>query len=399
MDCDDEANKQFCGSMGVQGFPTLKIVRPGKKYGKPVVEDYEGARTASAIVADVVSKINNHVTRVGDKELDKFLEGDKPKALLFTAKGTTSALIRSVAIDYLDVVSVGQVRNKEAKAVEKFGIEKFPTFVLVPAEEGKDPIIYNGELNKKELVEFLKGHVGEPNPDPAPTKGKADKKDKKDKKDKTKAEAGKAKDKKEKPAKSESDEAADTSDETTSAEPAAAPTLEIITIPTISSEETLVEKCLHKKAHTCVLAFVPSESSENGDKVTASLSQLNTKYIRGHRHLFPFLALPSNVDGVDSLRQSLELKADVELVAINGRRQWWRRYEGDFGIESVESWIDAIRMGEGSKMKLPKIIKAEADEKAQPEETKAEETKAEEAKTEEAKAEETKAEEAEHDEL
>ena len=46
VNCDEEANKPLCGQMGVQGFPTLKIVRPGKKAGKPLVEDYQGARSA-----------------------------------------------------------------------------------------------------------------------------------------------------------------------------------------------------------------------------------------------------------------------------------------------------------------------------------------------------------------
>ena len=49
VNCDDESNKPFCGRMGVQGFPTLKIVKPGKKPGKPIVEDYQGARSAKAI--------------------------------------------------------------------------------------------------------------------------------------------------------------------------------------------------------------------------------------------------------------------------------------------------------------------------------------------------------------
>lgn len=118
MNCDDDANKQFCGAMGVQGFPTLKTVRPGKNPGsKPIVEDYNGPRSAKGIVDAVVDKINNHVKRVTDKDIDKFLETnpEKPKAILFTEKGTTSALLRSIAIDFLDVISVAQVRDKETK--------------------------------------------------------------------------------------------------------------------------------------------------------------------------------------------------------------------------------------------------------------------------------------------
>ncbi|KAJ6442510.1 putative protein disulfide isomerase-related protein A [Purpureocillium lavendulum] len=352
IDCDDDANKQLCGSMGVQGFPTLKIVRPSKKPGgRPVVEDYQGARTAGAITEAVASKINNHVVRVADKDLESFLEGDGPKVLLFTEKGTTSALLRSVAIDYLDVVSVGQVRNKEKAAVEKFGVEKFPTLVLIPGA-GKDPITYDGELNKKDIAAFL-SQVAQPNPDPAPNgkdkakdKPKAEKKDKKDKKQ--------AKSKPEPSKEAEPEESAEASTATTTG--SATQTHEVVPIATVTDANMLVEKCLLAKSHTCVLALVPSETSSNGDKVVASLSQLNTKYLHGHRHLFPFFAVPSSVGSASALKDALEISGEVELIALNARRGWWRRYEGDFGVESVEGWIDMIRMGEGAKNKLPKEI-------------------------------------------
>ncbi|KAG5993761.1 hypothetical protein E4U52_001678 [Claviceps spartinae] len=346
VDCDDDMNKQFCGAMGVKGFPTLKIVRPGKKAGsKPMVEDYQGARTASAMTEAVVNKINNHVTRVTDKDLDTFLAGDKPKAILFTEKGTTSALLRSLAIDFLDVITVGQVRDKEVKAVEKFGIKQYPALVLIPAGD-KEPITYDGELKKKSVVEFLQ-QVGQPNPDPAPAKAKskANKNDKK-KKSKTKTDA-----------KPEPMQDADTSSESTTTEtPASAPN--VVAISIVTSKEMLAQKCLHSKANTCILAFVPaaSESSQDGAKVSESLSRLNTKYIHGNRQLFSFLAVPTDIEGVDAVRKTLGITGDVELVAVNARRGWWRYYQGDFSNESVEAWIDAIRMGEGSKSKLPKEI-------------------------------------------
>lgn len=344
VDCDDEANKQFCGAMGVQGFPTLKIVRPGKKSGgRPVVEDYQGPRTTTSIVEAVVGKINNHVTRVADKDLDAFLAGDKPKAILFTDKGTTSALLRSLAIDFLDVISFGQIRNKETKAVEKFGIDKFPTFVLIPGGDS-EPVLYDGELKKKEMVEFLK-QAGQPNPDPAPAKAKSKSKPKNDKKQQSGTE----------PDTGFKEEAETSTSETAAAETHAS-TPEVISITTVTNEEFLTEKCLHSKANTCILAFIPADGSENGAKVTASLSHLNTKYLHGHRQLFSFLAVPDQVEGVDAIRKTLGLQADVELVAVNARRTWWRHYQGDFSVESVESWIDAIRMGEGSKQKLPKDV-------------------------------------------
>lgn len=350
--------------MGVQGFPTLKIVRPGKKFGKPVIEDYQGARSASGITEAVVSKINNHVARVADKDLDAFLDKEGAKAILFTEKGTTSALIRSVAIDYLGLIEVAQIRNKEKKAVEKFGIKKFPALVLVPGE-GKDAITFDGELNKKAVIDFLR-QAGEPHP--AASTGKADKKkpaEKKEKKEKKKAEKKAEKEKEEETVEEPAQEEAEPK------EPAAPKTVDIQTVADFAS---LQEQCLHPKAGTCVLAIVPSESTEDSTKVVDSLTQLNTKYAHGHRQVFPFIAVPHSIEEFGPIKEALELAADkVELVALNPRRKWWRQYEGDFSAHSVEAWIDAIRMGEGSKKKLPKsIIPKKAEEEKPAEEAKVE---------------------------
>ncbi|KAK4176527.1 hypothetical protein QBC36DRAFT_329065 [Triangularia setosa] len=347
VDCDDDANKQFCGQMGVQGFPTLKIVRPKKGGSKPMVQDYNGQRTASGIVEAVVQAMNNHVVKVEDKSLDKFL-GDKtdaPKALLFTDKGTTSSLLKSIAIDFLDVITVGQIRNTQAKAVEKFGITKYPTLILLPGGDAP-PVTYDGELKKEALVTFL-SQAGAPNPDPAPVNGKAAKKEKKtEKKAEKKAESSK------------SSSAAESKPEI--------PTQEVpviiekaLPIPTINSQEKLIKECLTEKSHTCVLAFVSNSESESAKKALDSLAQLSFKYAQGKRNLFPFYEVPTSINGASPLLKALDLTNEVEIIAINARRGWWRHFEGaDFAHTTVESWIDAIRMGEGSKKKLPKGIVA-----------------------------------------
>lgn len=336
--------------MGVQGFPTLKIVRPGKKTGNPVVEDYQGQRTAGAIQEAVMSKINNHVTRVSDKDLDSFLKGDKPKAILFTSKGTTSALIRSIAIDFLDVISVAQIRDKETTAVNKFGIEKFPALVLIPGE-GKDPIVYNGEMVKKDMVKFL-SQAGEPNPVHATGNTKSSKPKKAESKSAKSAKKSKATE----AAKEEPVESKESSTEAAEAVPT------IIPISTISSLEKLAEECLAPKSHTCVLVFTPGEA---GEKAVDSLSHLNTKYVHGGRKTFPIIAVPSDSDAASTLPKALGLKNEVNLIAINTRRNWWRQYEGDFSLASVENWIDAIRMGEGAKKKIPEGVVVEKTEAAE----------------------------------
>ena len=342
--------------MGVQGFPTLKIVRPKKGGGKPMVQDYQGQRTASAIVEAVVQQINNYVVKVEDKSLDKFLGDNKeaPKAILFTEKGTTSALLKSIAIDFAGVITIGQARNKEAKAVETFSIDKFPTLVLLPGGDAP-AIVYDGELKKEAVVKFL-SQAGQPNPS-SPVKGEK-KGGKADKPKEKKAE--KPKEKKAKPAASSKTSSAAPESETETATQEAPVIVETaLPIPTINSPEKLIKECLTEKSHTCVLAFVSSADSEPAQKALASLSQLAFKHAQSKRHLFPFYEVPHSNTGAASLLKALDLTGAVEIVAINARRGWWRHYDAaDFGHESVESWIDAIRMSEGVKKKLPEGIVA-----------------------------------------
>lgn len=357
VNCDDDANKPFCGSMGVQGFPTLKIVRPKKGGGKPIITDYQGPRTATAIVDAVVQQINNYVVRIEDKSLDKFLsdKNETAKAILFTEKGTTSALLKSLAIDFSDVITIGQVRNKETRAVETFGISKFPTFILLPGGDAPG-IVYDGEMKKEALVKFL-SQAGQPNPDCPPPKAKSngDKKDKKSAKTSEQKSSTKSK---------TSTASAESKVESTTQE---APVIveTALPIPAINTHEKLVKECLNEQAHTCVLAFVSSSEDEKARKALSSLSQLAHKHAQSKRKLFPFFEVPTkDNEGAASVLKALELTGDVELVAVNARRGWWRHYEaGDFNHESIESWIDAIRMSEGTKKKLPEDIITTAAEK------------------------------------
>ncbi|OTB01313.1 hypothetical protein M426DRAFT_323582 [Hypoxylon sp. CI-4A] len=355
VNCDEDENKQLCGMLGVKGFPTLKTVRPGKK-GKPIVEDYNGPRTAKGIVDAVVDKINNHVKRVTDKDIDSFLStnNDTAKAILFTEKGTTSALLKSLAIDFLDVITVAQIRNKETKANELFGIESYPTFVLLPGGD-KDGIVFDGELKKGAMQEFL-SQAGQPNPDSAPAKSKAGKKsEKKDKKSSSKSS--------ESSSKTTSTESAETTDVPPAAEK---PAVVVPPIPAITEADRLTKECLNRKSPTCVLAFVPSGHGETAEKALTSLSELTFKYAQADRHIFPFFEVHTDNEASSSVFKSLALSGEVEIVALNGKRGWWRHYEGDYSVESVESWIDAIRLSEGEKKKLPDGVISDAVKEEKP---------------------------------
>ncbi|KAJ5498645.1 Thioredoxin [Penicillium expansum] len=409
INCDDDENKPFCGQMGVQGFPTLKIVTPSKKPGKPRVEDYQGARSAKGIVDAVVDRIPNHVKRATDKDLDKWLgqNEDRPKAILFTEKGSTGALIRALAIDFLGAIDIAQVRNKESASVKKYGVTEVPALVLIPGADA-EPEIYAGELKKKPITEFL-SQAATPNPDASPRS------------------ASKPKPKpKSKPASKPTsivDDAEDlkptASPDQDETEPSAKPVQVPIPappIPTLSTPESLESACLAPKSGTCVLVILPEASEPDAalpasaTEALASLAEIGHKHAQRGTHLFPLFAIPAINTASKTLRDALEL-ADgqtVEIIALNARRGWWRRFSGadaDFGAVAVESWVDGIRLGEGAKEKLPEGLVAGVEAEAEPEAEVKPEVEAEvepEAETAEAEAEtEVEAEEqaVEHDEL
>lgn len=390
--------------MGVQGFPTLKIVTPSKKPGKPRVEDYQGARSAKGIVDAVVDRIPNHVKRATDKDLDKWLgkNEDRPKAILFTEKGTTGALIRALAVDFLGAIDIAQVRNKESASVEKFGVTEFPALVLIPSADAELKI-YTGELKKKPITEFL-SQAATPNPDASP-RSASNSKSKPKPKSKPASKPTSIVDDAEdlKPTGSQDQDTTDPS-----AKPVQVP-IPAPPIPTLSTPESLESACLAPKSGTCVLVILPEASepdavlSAPATEALASLAEIGHKHAHRGTHLFPLYAVPAINTGSKNLREALAL-ADgqtVEIIALNARRGWWRRFSGadaDFGAVAIESWVDGIRLGEGAKEKLPEGIVVSVEAEAEPEAEVKPEAEAEAEAEAETKAE-AEEQEVEHDEL
>ena len=381
--------------MGVQGFPTLKIVRPSKRPGKPTVEDYQGQRDAKSIVEAVKDKIPNTVKRVTDKNLDEWLEsaGDGAKAILFSEKGLVSATLKTLAVDFAGLIPVAQIRKTESAAVEKYGIKKFPTLILLPAGS-QEPIIYEGEMKKESMVEFL-SQVAPPNPDCPPPNAKSTKPKKDTKKDTKKASKDSSKFAKasashksadassaaasgtdetvEEPIKATESPDANLKDEDTP-EPVVLPVENVKpTIPVIAEPSELQASCLTEKSLTCILAILPKdESSEAATTALASLASIHHKHDKIGTQLFPFIGVPASNTLASSIISGLSLGSDgeVHLIATNGKRSWWKKYTGkNFGLTEVETWVDALRMGEGKKEKLPDSLllgaeKVEAKEEA-----------------------------------
>ena len=382
--------------MGVQGFPTLKIVKPSKKPGKPIVEDYQGPRTASGIIDGVKSAIPNNVKKITDKGLPNFLSSNNEttKAILFSEKGTTSALIKVLAMEYLGNMDFAQIRNKESAAVEMFGITEYPTLVILPGGT-KEPVKFEGSFKKDSMKEFL-SHYASPISQASFEKQKP---------------MGKKPEQAPKQQAAESEEAASSfssassahasaeateeatggtsvtleaaSNPTESPDPIASPDapkpVEIPDqpepIPALIEEKYLHERCLGAKTSTCILALLPAVGEEMLPEAAilalSSLAEIADKHVKRESKLFPFFSVPTTNTASATLRDALKLggEKDFELVALNARRGWWRRYGREkFDFHSVEDWVDNIRFGEGLKEKLPKSLYTTEEEESREEE-------------------------------
>jgi protein disulfide-isomerase A6 len=128
-------------------------------------------------------------------------------------------------------------------------------------------------------------------------------------------------------------------------------------IPILTETLSLQHKCLNTKAGTCILALLPAtdDAPAKGLQAIFSLSEIHHKHTSSGRNLFPFYQVPSGNPSSADLRSQLSLSADtIDLVAINGKRSWYRHYPGSsFGQAEVEDWIDSIRMGDSAKSKVP----------------------------------------------
>lgn len=80
---------------------------------------YNGARTPKAMADAALALLPNHVTVVTGKGHADFLSKNTelPKALLFTAKSSTTALYKALALDLKGRMALGEVRAKKDAAL------------------------------------------------------------------------------------------------------------------------------------------------------------------------------------------------------------------------------------------------------------------------------------------
>jgi protein disulfide-isomerase A6 len=88
---------------------------------------------------------------------------------MFSNKGTTSALWKSLAIEFQGQIIVAQARDTETAVVKEFNVDKYPTLVVLPG--GSAPgIVYSGAMEPDPLNKFLSEYAPVANAEESPVK-------------------------------------------------------------------------------------------------------------------------------------------------------------------------------------------------------------------------------------
>lgn len=179
INCDEELNKPICSKYGIQGFPTLKlfpssvVLKGGKK--QPI--DYNGERSKKAIkdfilnaIPDTTKKIvPNHKVTKYSQGIDTFLENNPgaplPKVILFSEKPAAQPIYKSLALEFYDRASFGLILKKETELINLFGVEKFPSLIVIPvadteqSEPKLNKVEYKDEFSFNKLKNFLEQYA------------------------------------------------------------------------------------------------------------------------------------------------------------------------------------------------------------------------------------------------
>lgn len=156
---DGDSEKSLLARYSVQGFPTIKVFSQGGK-----VEDYNGQRTAAAVVKEMMrrfDKLKDPVNTVvlGDG-VQKF-DNSKNVVVLFSKKDKTPGLFKSLAIDYQassDIVEfvfspVTEANTEIAANMYSISFDDLPKIVMIKRDGGQQ--VFDGEISKKLISKFV----------------------------------------------------------------------------------------------------------------------------------------------------------------------------------------------------------------------------------------------------
>ena len=70
--------------------------------------------------------------------------GKLAKVILMSAKPSTPPLFKALSTEYRNRLNFGEIKSSQKELVEKLKVENFPTVLVIPKEDGAEPVVYEG---------------------------------------------------------------------------------------------------------------------------------------------------------------------------------------------------------------------------------------------------------------
>ncbi|KAH8921326.1 protein disulfide isomerase [Atractiella rhizophila] len=154
VDCVDQA--ELCQEHGIQGYPTLKVMRSG------VPTPYNGPRKTDGIVSYMKKQSLPPVSNVVPTDLSSFTSSDKVVVVAFLSSSSPSfaedkKAFESLANLHRDEYLFGQVVDSPSLATEEGANADEPSVVVYKVAHGeKDAVSYAKGIDSDALTSFLK---------------------------------------------------------------------------------------------------------------------------------------------------------------------------------------------------------------------------------------------------
>ncbi|KAK3813720.1 MAG: hypothetical protein JOS17DRAFT_761398 [Linnemannia elongata] len=319
IDCDDDKNKPLCSQYGIQGFPTIKIFPANRKGGAKYPKDYQGERSAKAIVSELVKMLPNDVQLLSANptsekiiNIDEFAaDTSSPRAVLFTKKLTTSNMYKGLATEFKDRMVVAEMRAPSDDILAKYNIQNLPTLIVFP-KGSQESTTFSGELKHEPILEFLSEHAG------SAKKG------------------GSAK----------------SSPAASSSTPAPKPVAAEFNpnIDQVKTQEEFKKLCLNKDRGNCAIAFLIvepefEESVKIHEENLETLRQVKKKAHEAGKGL-DVMWMDALDKRVVALKEQFQVSEDIPgLLLINPGKKAYVPFIGTFDVQGIEGWLSDASNG------------------------------------------------------
>jgi len=154
VDADDSTNAALRDRFDIRGFPTLKLFTNG------VPSDYEGDRTADAIVSFMKKQAAPAITELKEAaDITKFSGEDRVVIVGFFSdrSSTQYAAFKETAEKNRNSYSFGEVVEASASVLSEFGISSTPAIILFKKfDEGKNVLETSQFTDASALSSFIK---------------------------------------------------------------------------------------------------------------------------------------------------------------------------------------------------------------------------------------------------